>query len=81
MSSEELEMMQGPDKWPQWPFLPLKRYIGSGLETAFLFNEGLVGKTKEPVVLYIGNIFAPNEAVGKKFSTLQDILDEGWVVD
>lgn len=78
---QDNEMMAGPDHWPRWPVLPLKRYCTDGPEFGFLWADS------RPRV-YIGNVidFSNNrrslsEIPHKDYPTLSALQDDGWMVD
>lgn len=79
---KDLQMIENPDNWPAWPYLPMKRYVeGKGLQTRLLwlgrpntlFEANLfhLPKTKEEFLLL------PHQ----EYSSPEEILQEGWVVD
>lgn len=80
----ETEYIRSPDKWPQWPFLPMK-----GPER---YEVGLIIETNEPdwqKTIYLANLFS-GEKIAKamtdpkqqvKFETIADMLEAGWRID
>ena len=68
-----------PDKWTQWPFLPLVE--GQGLTTKLGF---LLDDPGDPYTVWAGNIFDfPVVVVDKldKFDTLEELLNSDWEVN
>jgi hypothetical protein len=80
--SEELAMMSEPDRWPQWPLLPIK-LLGHAFEEE---GTGLLFADKQPII-YLINLWAVKDqeqlrnAKQLKFTSFESILDAGWVVD
>ena len=78
----DLQFMRNPDKWPNWPLLPLKKKGDFHCQYAFITEQ--VGP---PFYLYEGSIYEPKvtsslQSLPKKaYLTLQAILDDGWEVD
>ena len=75
----ELQMMQSPDEWPNWPVLPVKRsgQIGCMFEgknnqarpTVFLINMWQ---------LVHSNI---DDVERVEYGSLEEVVSDGWVVD
>jgi hypothetical protein len=82
MPKEELDMMKNPNKWPQWPVLPLIRRTrgeSPGYE-GILFDDPKVRFT-----VYHGNIFMDlghlESCPQKVYASFEEILADGWAVD
>lgn len=78
--TDDLNMMQTPNRWPQWPVLPLKKRKRERKDEdfGFLREAGLSGTV--PPVVHIGNIFG-GEVTGKvEYDSLDDVARE-WEVD
>ncbi len=75
---EDLDLIHHPDKWSNWPFLPLKRTVANPAEPRI----GLLAQGLGPTVIF-GNIFMPvkAETPRKTYPSFQAILDDGWEVD
>lgn len=78
----DLDMVKDPDRWPQWPILPLKRG-DQNEEIGFLVASGI------PTV-YLKNIWALKpgpmrdqlEGVSNLgYSTFEELISDGWRVD
>lgn len=57
---EELAFIKDPDKWPQWPLLPMKnrnRGWGDPLHTGLLLDWGKLDKTDIRPTVVIANLF------------------------
>lgn len=71
----DTEMMQRPDDWPMWPYLPVKRgpnELGSIVDAM----DGLKS------VVYLGNMYAGiNVDHNITYETFEAITDDGWRVD
>lgn len=83
---ESEQVILNPGKWPRWPVLPLKKEnpMRDG-NMGFLANIGKQGYT-----VYIGNMYdlkpglleAQIESMPKKhYSSIAELLDDGWMVD
>ena len=83
MKAEEKEMMENPSRWPQWPFLPVKRYKGKGFPDC-----GVLYDNRE----HLNTVFMINlwDIKGQKqlldsekacYPSVDDVLRDGWVVD
>ncbi|RPJ04008.1 MAG: hypothetical protein EHM36_11420 [Deltaproteobacteria bacterium] len=72
-----IDLMIDPDKWPMWPFLPLKRRQDN--ETGFLYSSG------DTFTVYHGNVFNPPKnldlATKDVYGSFKEILAAGWEVD
>jgi hypothetical protein len=85
---DDLKMMQSPDEWPAWPRLPMKRYPADPVKVGFgVLVERM--STFEyawlPGISIVDQIH-PEDLIGKWFqrdnvAKLQEILDDGWIVD
>lgn len=77
-SNDDLEMMQHPERWPQWPMLPLKRHDPKGgpPELGILFATN-------PLTFQHGNVYAePNIFAKPALKVSPDtLLRDGWRVD
>jgi hypothetical protein len=81
------EFICDPSRWPQWPFLPMKRTLkdSSWPECGFLFE----GKW----IIYLYNIFklstlsseeakkALMECTKYEYSDVDALLADGWIID
>lgn len=75
----DLEFMRTPDAWPNWPVLPVKRYVDHKLETGVLLENSAN-------VYYFGAGFnmwnLPKDlSVFDRIDNLQTLVDQGWIVD
>jgi hypothetical protein len=78
----EARFFADPGEWPNWPVLPVKRWLNHDLECAFLTESN----PSEPITLYIGTIFEVREAImdvarRRFYPTFDDLYDDGWRVD
>ncbi len=73
-------MMLNPERWPAWPYLPLKRRTKAGIRTAVLVAAPRDGRT---VAFVVGNIFMVDQVTldGVEKRTVESVLADGWVVD
>ena len=76
---KDLNMIQNPDNWPAWPFLPMKRKTGGQLEMAFFWNGSISDDT---VLFFLGYIYEmkPRKSAALKV-TPEQVLALGWRVD
>lgn len=82
---EDLVFIRNSKTWPNWPYLPLKRYIKERdkPECGFLFD----GEVKYKV--YLCNIFALKDMTQEQkqniqtiqYNSIHELLNDGWVVD
>jgi hypothetical protein len=78
-SLRHIAMMQNPDRWPVWPYLPLKRYPASGpMQTGYLVHA-----TDARFTVFLGLIaFArPMDDARETFDSFEAIVAAGWEVD
>lgn len=90
LTQEEIDVLHQTMRWPNWPFLPIKRYVegprGEQLECCLLIDYNARPVWKE---VYGINMF---DLVGKstmqilstkkyKYATEEELWDDGWVVD
>lgn len=71
---DDLEMINTPEQWPAWPYLPMK-YIEQGYPQAGFFFAMKAGP-----VFYLGNIYTPLDATKTEF-TPEEVIAKGWIVD
>jgi hypothetical protein len=81
-TERDREIIVDENRWPLWPRLPLKRpehRDRSGLpELGFLVSQARQG----PHTVFLGMV--TEKADGLKtmeYKTINDLLDDGWVVD
>lgn len=73
----DLRYMANPGLWPNWPFLPLKRYVDGGLETCYMLDA-----TGKALSVFHGNMFeAKKEDREQVYPDLRAIQADGWIVD
>lgn len=82
---DDLKMMKSPDRWPSWPYLPLKRRSkapGRPPETGVLMEDGL---REEPVLKFApgANLFHLDELDVNSIvdADPERLVAEGWEVD
>jgi len=73
--------MGRPDLWPQWPYLPLKRYPEDNTAPQFGYLLDVGGP--ERFCIFLGNMFAAKPAtdIRQTYTSFQEIVDDGWEVD
>jgi hypothetical protein len=75
------DMMVSPTRWPNYPILPLRRYINRQSEIGCLYEiDGVV----KPIVYKINmwDTFGLNpETPREKYESFNTLLDDGWIVD
>ena len=82
---DDLEMMQSPDLWPQWPVLPMKKrddHNRPGVLVEVLFKSSYAWVPGATMFEKI-KLNDPRLVLISKGDTaaLQAILDDSWVVD
>lgn len=79
MTNNDYAMLKDPDRWPNWPVLPvIRRQAGQGTEVAVVSEIGTTGR------LYIrrgANLFDRSNWPDPEEATAEDIIQEGWTVD
>lgn len=83
---KDLKFMSDPEKWPEWPWLPMKRRVpGEHPELALLHADCEADK---PTPLYKINLFQlktwfPTHKMPKtkEYKTFDEMLADGWEVD
>lgn len=78
-TTEQVEMMTDPDRWPQWPMLPVKKYVEGETWPHCAVHLDLAG----PFVIYEWKGFMRPDAekVAATYDSAQAAVDDGWVVD
>lgn len=88
-----LYMMRNPIRWPMWPLLPVKRRKGNGeLPDLGLMHTHDNGNPAQPEVVEAplhalalmsdeARKRAWDEAPKHTYDSLEDLVDDGWVVD
>lgn len=79
----DIAMMQNAEKWPRWPFLPVKRpdkVAGFGIECGFLHASD------ETAVVYLGSIYGLegkrlSDLPKKQYDSLELLREDGWMID
>lgn len=73
-----------PQKWPNWPFLPMKRYV----QNKHLPEFGVIMTRMGLSTIFDANLFdLPKTEEGwkalkhKKYSSVEEMLQDGWIVD
>ena len=93
--AEDLEMLQRPGRWPHWPVLPVKRpdpRFSSGRHSTSFNQFGLmVAVPERRYHVYLGHridVAGPGTLAGVldqlprvEYSSYEEILVDGWVVD
>ena len=86
----DLLILKTPALWPTWPLLAVVRHKpGDEKDLGVLCDfEGLSGKTGFQAVVFLTNIFTLPETLDgllalpkEEFSTVEDLMSAGWVVD
>lgn len=80
------EFIQNEQRWPNWPILPMKR-----LPKERKFGEfpelGVMLATRKTVVYLVDLYRLPQTPEGwkkaeqKNYNTLDELLNDGWIVD
>lgn len=81
-------MMLNPDRWPQWPFLPVKNYRRDipGYPWDGMPNCGLmVFFDNVPPTVFMTSLYdmKPGWTDGPqlKYASIDELLAQGWIVD
>ena len=77
-TEKHLEMMKDEDRWPVWPFLPLKRGEFSRGEV------GILVAGMGPLV-HMVNLFETanklRDCQKAEYTSFEQLVSDGWVVD
>ncbi len=78
---QDVHMVQAPDNWPQWPFLPMKRYVDGRMTCTLLMEEA-----RPPYRLYEVNLWATSAEAFRtckkyEYPTPEAMMQDGWTVD
>jgi hypothetical protein len=86
------DMISDPDKWPRWPFLPLKRILPDlNPPRNFVFGivfDGERGSDQAGFTVRFANIFHMPQTLEEYqqlnycfYRDADALIDDGWVVD
>ena len=78
MEYDDLGMMSDPEKWPRWPYLPLKKR--GSLDLGVL----CASRNPEGKMLFSpnANLYSdPKTWAESSWKTPEELVEEGWVVD
>ncbi len=75
---DDLSFIKDPNQWPQWPQLPVKRYV-NGMEVGVIIE---VRTGVEPVV-YLKNLYTrfTDDTPKLTYGSIDELLADGWMVD
>lgn len=82
-SDRDVEMMLNPLRWPRWPWLPVKRYLGGRMECGLLYAD-------DSTEVILGNLYALEPGLktlaerglaSKKYESVDALVADGWEVD
>ena len=95
-TEKDTQLINTPLDWPAWPVLPLKRSDSQvfGIECGFIFSGDITADMTVDITVYIHSMFEIAALGGttwaeklsliedkKKYATVSELLDDGWVVD
>jgi hypothetical protein len=79
--ADDIAMLKSSDKWPGWPFLPIKRYVNNDMQAAVIWAG-------EPLNVIETNLFdlpktfdELKKIAHKKYESPEAIVEDGWMVD
>lgn len=81
-NSTDQEMVEDPDSWPVWPYLPMKRRSPETgqLEHGYFFNSSTTNN--KALVFYTGGLYDPTPGAKKPTGlAVEQVLAAGWRVD
>jgi hypothetical protein len=76
-------MMTSPDRWPRWPWLPVKQTPFSSESLIGVVFAGDVGPGGPFMIRgwELGELFKPSKETLATYESPQAAVDDGWVVD
>ncbi|HEY1187918.1 MAG TPA: hypothetical protein VGE74_09685 [Gemmata sp.] len=85
---ETQRLLNRPDLWNLWPFLPLVRRTGAELELGFVIDTRSLGITGFSSTVFKANVFElpldPNALARlprEVFDSMDELIAAGWRVD
>lgn len=87
MDRNDKEIIESPDRWPQYPFLTVKREGWIDDNFANPKNLGVLHVSDPTVVIRINMYMIPqlsDEDLAKRcvdYSSIEELLADGWIVD
>ena len=80
---ETLKLMQSLKRWPNWPVLPLKREVDTGLEYGFL-----AASPGQLTTVFLGSpanlpgrmIGVPPRFRSIEYKSFEEIIKDGWLI-
>jgi hypothetical protein len=77
---QDIEFIKSADKWPMWPYLPVKKYIDRKLTCSFIFAG------QKELKLYLLPIYRAQELPVdqwpfKLYENAEALVSDGWEVD
>jgi hypothetical protein len=79
----EIDMVQNPDEWPRWPYLPMKKHVKDGAFPLFGWLCD-TGTSQIGVTLYSGDFATDRKLENVQTTHYTDpaaMIDDGWVID
>lgn len=77
------KFISDPTAWPNWPILPLKRYIGASMPQFAIVLA--TAKGGDPVKILVGvnmwDKWTQEQVMAAPLMTPAEIVANGWVVD
>ena len=86
MSEEDKKMMSDPKTWPNWPTLPVKRYVEHDMESGFMI--AIKGKLTTVFITNPWSVWSGETSIKKalngpkkEYGSVDEIIADGWIVD
>ena len=83
--TEDIEMIRDPNRWPNWPFLPMKQYTN---DSEYIRCRILTPAEEGGYNMYNANLFRlpdnPEElkkTFVKHYALAEAVVLDGWIVD
>lgn len=81
MEVKDIAMMNDPNRWFRWPFLPLKRDAPPGA-TASVFCGLQLGVMLEDFTVLLCSMYdVKGTATTIKYGGAEEVVADGWTVD
>ena len=81
---DHVDMLNDANKWPKWPWLPLKHTTRqeAGMEFPILGTAMQDPETSGAFMVFLANMHVPfHDAKTEHYKTADEVVKAGWIVD